>query len=283
MTDKIDELKFIDTQPQKVGDARKFTPFIGRSDGEQLEGKIVDRELISIRDNVAFIKYSICTPTPEDEYASERMSLSIEKYFLDGDYEDYSYIPDREREAINRENEDIFELFSEVVKEDMRNEMRQVKPRISSETIAAISTELDYQDDKWGSKEQSLPGYLLIMKKEIDEAIEGWMKNAPGRNSPLHEIVQVVAVGIQCLEQYGTTGCTINTNDIRDDLDALPHLVHLATTPNWEAPRLFSAGPIVTFDDFLTDPEPTVDEILAANGVVHMENIDTSQQIEENS
>lgn len=286
MEDKINVLKYAEGHtPMEIGDKRKVSSFIGEP-GDK-EGEIVERSLISIRDNIAFIKYSVKIPAqPDDDYPGDRMFLSIEKYILEGEYADYSSIPEYELDAFNRETEEIFELFTEVVKEDIRNEHRTIKPRISSEVLSEIEREMDYQDDKWGNKEQSLPGYLLIMKKEIDEAIDGWMRGdvrKDSRNSPLHEIVQVVAVGVQCLEQYGTAGCTINTNDIRDDNDALTHLVHLATTPEFAPNKPFTNIPIVSFDQFLKDPEPSVDEILAANGVVHMENIDTSKQIEENS
>lgn len=68
---------------------------------------------------------------------------------------------------------------------------------------ALIEEERQYQKDKWGEyKSQSIPGYLLIMKKELEEAEEGWMKNTQGRHSALHEILQVVCVGIACLEEH---------------------------------------------------------------------------------
>ena len=81
----------------------------------------------------------------------------------------------------------------------------------------AIDGERDYQDAKWGSdKEQSLPGYLLIMRKEIEEAIDGWMKDTAHRNSALAEVLQVVAVGVKCLEVYGVSGGARPTNDITE-------------------------------------------------------------------
>lgn len=72
---------------------------------------------------------------------------------------------------------------------------------------ALIEEERQYQKDKWGEyKSQSIPGYLLIMKKELEEAEEGWMKNTQGRHSALHEILQVVCVGIACLEEHFSDG-----------------------------------------------------------------------------
>ncbi len=281
----LDELEYVGIRPDKIGDERRFSPFIGRTDTPQI-GEVVDRTLMMIKDNIAYVKYSIKTLTPDDEYADARTSLVINKYHLEGTYADYSSIPEAEREELSKENEEIFELFSEVVKESIQNEHRAIKPRIAPEVLTAIEYELDYQDEKWGYKEQSLPGYLLIMKQELDEAIAGWMKNAPNRNSPLHEIVQVVAVGIQCLEQYGTMGCTINTNDIRDDKYALSHLVHLATTPGFtpvESTAFTDPNSLAPYTDLknVLGDSTTVDEILAANGIVHMEHVNTTSQIEE--
>lgn len=79
-----------------------------------------------------------------------------------------------------------------------------------------IQDERLYQDLKWGAKKpQSLPGYLLIMQSELQEAIDGWMKDREEpRQSTLEEILQVVAVGVACLETYGVRGSAISTNDI---------------------------------------------------------------------
>ena len=77
--------------------------------------------------------------------------------------------------------------------------------------------ELQHQEIKWGpNKEQSVPGYLLIMRKELAEAENGWMKSVEGRDSVLSEIVQVAATAISCLNEYGTSGCPRATNDVVD-------------------------------------------------------------------
>lgn len=83
------------------------------------------------------------------------------------------------------------------------------------EVFDAISLERDYQDDKWGvNRAHSLADFMLIMKHELDEAIEGWMKDRSGRNSPLNEICQVAAVAVAAMERYGATGITLSTDDI---------------------------------------------------------------------
>lgn len=77
------------------------------------------------------------------------------------------------------------------------------------EVITSVKQERDYQDNKWGTiaeHNQSIPGYLLILRKELEEAENGWMKNKSGRDSALAEIRQVAAVAIACLQQYGIEG-----------------------------------------------------------------------------
>ena len=79
----------------------------------------------------------------------------------------------------------------------------------------AIAQERKKQDLKWGvDKPQSLAGYLLVIQRELDEAVEGWNKDLPGKSAPLNELVQVAAVAVACLQRYGTTGSTISTNDV---------------------------------------------------------------------
>ncbi len=77
-----------------------------------------------------------------------------------------------------------------------------------------IREERAYQDSKYGvDKEQSLAGFIAVLRAELVEAEEGWIKNKVGRNSPLHEILQVAATAVACLEKYGATGTTISTDD----------------------------------------------------------------------
>lgn len=74
------------------------------------------------------------------------------------------------------------------------------------EVFEKIRAEREYQDNKWGTIEEhphDLPGYLLIMRKELEEAENGWMKNSSGRNSALQEILQVAAVAVAALQQHG--------------------------------------------------------------------------------
>lgn len=82
----------------------------------------------------------------------------------------------------------------------------------------AITREREYQDAKFGPlKEQSLAGFLIVLENEIAEAKHGWTKNLTGRSSALHEIVQVAATAVACLERYGVEGSAYATNDIPDN------------------------------------------------------------------
>jgi hypothetical protein len=89
------------------------------------------------------------------------------------------------------------------------------------EVAAAIQDEMTYQDDKWGAdKQQSLPGYMIVMENELRKAREGWCADKSGRASALAELLQVVTVGVRCLQRYGVTGWAIATDDIaQDDYD----------------------------------------------------------------
>lgn len=78
----------------------------------------------------------------------------------------------------------------------------------------AVSKERIYQDRKWGLKQQSVPGFLLIMRKELEEAERAWAKNVQGdRQTVLEEIVQVAATAVACLEKYGVQGLPESTDD----------------------------------------------------------------------
>jgi hypothetical protein len=86
-----------------------------------------------------------------------------------------------------------------------------------TKVFEAIAQERKNQEDKWGeNKPQSLPGYLLILESELNEAKLGWIKNLPGKSAPLNELVQLAAVAVACLERYGLTGNAVATDDIPD-------------------------------------------------------------------
>jgi len=72
-----------------------------------------------------------------------------------------------------------------------------------------IKKERQRQDAKYSTleeKQQTVAGFILILRSELAEAEAGWMKNVEGKHSSLAEILQVAAVAVACLEQYGIEG-----------------------------------------------------------------------------
>lgn len=79
----------------------------------------------------------------------------------------------------------------------------------------AIDGERQHQIDKYGAdKQQSIPGFLLIIENELNEAKLGWTKNLTGRHSVMHEILQIAATAVAAMEKYGTSGSAKATDDI---------------------------------------------------------------------
>lgn len=68
--------------------------------------------------------------------------------------------------------------------------------------LDAIYRERAYQDTKRPGRKHPVSAWLLIMRKELDEAEEAWVRH-DGDSAALREILQVIAVGIACLEQHG--------------------------------------------------------------------------------
>jgi len=65
-----------------------------------------------------------------------------------------------------------------------------------------IKFESDYQDARWGKTPHTVGEWLLIMRSEIDEAIEAWC-DGRGDQGALEELLQATTVGIRCMEQHG--------------------------------------------------------------------------------
>lgn len=96
----------------------------------------------------------------------------------------------------------------------------------------AIARELDYQHVKWGNGKESnrhdLPGWLLIMDKELREALDGWISNE-GNILAREELLQVVCVGIQALLEHGVSERDFHEaysklmTRFSDDTDTGPH------------------------------------------------------------
>lgn len=70
---------------------------------------------------------------------------------------------------------------------------------------AAIRAERQYQDAKWGTPDEhphDVGGWLTIMRCELREAEEAWMKGTDA--DALREILQVSSVGVAAMQQHGT-------------------------------------------------------------------------------
>ena len=66
----------------------------------------------------------------------------------------------------------------------------------------AIDRERTYQIAKWGDHPHAVGEWLLIVEGELDEAKCGWRKGK-GDADALCEVLQVIAVGVACLEAHG--------------------------------------------------------------------------------
>ena len=69
----------------------------------------------------------------------------------------------------------------------------------------AIENEREYQDTKWGTIEKhphTVGEWLLIMQSELREATGAWV-HKKGDKEAILEIIQLVSVGVACLEQHG--------------------------------------------------------------------------------
>ena len=76
---------------------------------------------------------------------------------------------------------------------------------IQNSVLEAIKRERVYQDNKHGTIEQhshSVGEWLLIMEDELQEAKNAWCREHSDTRA-LEEILQVIAVGVACLEQHG--------------------------------------------------------------------------------
>jgi hypothetical protein len=74
------------------------------------------------------------------------------------------------------------------------------------EVIVALSQERAFQDQKHGTIYEvphTPGGWMLLIKHELIEAENALIKGGMGRDSWRHEIVQVAALCIACLEQHG--------------------------------------------------------------------------------
>lgn len=70
------------------------------------------------------------------------------------------------------------------------------------EVLAAIDGERAYQEQKWPGHTHTTSEWLLIIEKLCVDARRAWV-TGHGDNHALHEIRQITATGVACLEQCG--------------------------------------------------------------------------------
>jgi hypothetical protein len=68
--------------------------------------------------------------------------------------------------------------------------------------VQAIVHERAYQQARWDDAPHTVGEWLLIVEAELLEAKQAWVKGH-GNHEALTELVQVLAVGVACLEQHG--------------------------------------------------------------------------------
>lgn len=68
--------------------------------------------------------------------------------------------------------------------------------------LDAISGEREYQESKWPGHEHTVAEWILILRKVLNDAERAWV-TGHGDNQALHEIRQLTAVGVACMEQCG--------------------------------------------------------------------------------
>jgi hypothetical protein len=76
----------------------------------------------------------------------------------------------------------------------------------ASDVFAILTAERLHQTRKRGDLDAhplTVGEYLLVMQRELAEAVEAWAKGHPDDTAALCEVVQVAAVAVACLEQHG--------------------------------------------------------------------------------
>ena len=76
---------------------------------------------------------------------------------------------------------------------------------MKNEIFDAIQDERMYQIQKWGSNNDhphTVMEWIAIMDGELQEAKQAWLKGN-GDKDALKELLQVVSVGVACMEQHG--------------------------------------------------------------------------------
>lgn len=70
--------------------------------------------------------------------------------------------------------------------------------------MEALHMERTYQKMKNEDSEHTVAEWLLIMETLLEKAKLAWYYGLEGRESALCEVLQLTAVGVACLEQFGS-------------------------------------------------------------------------------
>jgi hypothetical protein len=118
-----------------------------------------------------------------------------------------------------------------------------------SHIVQAIIHEREYQDTHKGvegKNKHEIPGWVLIMKEQLDAAAIAWLDG--GIDKALAEILQATAVGVACLQQHGVPDIAF-----RGALDPEPEPPYAVT--------LKSKGKHSTTIEYKVRPQPAVIEV----------------------
>lgn len=69
------------------------------------------------------------------------------------------------------------------------------------EFLQSMLNERRYQVSKWGHNSHTVGEWLLVAKKEMDEAINAWVTHK-GEDVALAELVQLATVIMACFEEH---------------------------------------------------------------------------------
>lgn len=73
---------------------------------------------------------------------------------------------------------------------------------IRHDVIEAIMGERDYQNKKWPGHSHTTGEWILILDKLVHDARREWV-TGHGDNSALHEVRQIAATAVACMEECG--------------------------------------------------------------------------------
>lgn len=69
------------------------------------------------------------------------------------------------------------------------------------EIVPAIIRERFHQEEKYPEEKREIASFIMAMRAEMEEVEQAWSKGCI--EDMTEEILQVIAVGVACLEQFG--------------------------------------------------------------------------------